>query len=132
MIIERTITAEGMPTGTIRIELTRDELWLAYCEQDSLLRREDAENRLCEYCEIDDPSLDKAQRELNALHVLLATGSTYENLIDPEHPAFILDDLVERFNAHQDSDLDENTLWQFIIDDYFKERHWRLGYHNAP
>ncbi len=125
MTVER-IVIVGDKSSKVYVTLTDAELYAAYNEQKLRFLLSDAQDRLREYCGLDGDMETNLDYEFNGLRLLLGTGCTIEDLTELGNPKCILPELAKRFDYRKNCNIDENSIWQSVIDDYFNERGWKL------
>lgn len=110
------------PLDELEFQLSDNELYDAYREQQKIFLFQDAERHL-EFVVFgtEREALDDEAEAAELSSFQEQYGFSYEDATDPDSNFYILDEAVDRFQDEQDCNLPENDVWENIIRNILSE-----------
>ena len=101
-------------------ELTPEELEQAYRERLRQYTEEDAEVHFLARFDGEPESAEDVSAE-EKKNFADEYGFTVLDAVNPDSENYILGDLADRYEHDHDCNIDENSMWRDLIDDYLAE-----------
>lgn len=106
--------------GDKEFELTTEELEQAYRERLRQYTEEDAEvHFLARFDGEPESAEDVSDKE--AENFADEYGFTVLDAVNPDSKDYIIGDLADRYEHDHDCNIDENSMWRDLIDDYLAD-----------
>lgn len=103
-----------------KFELTPEELEQAYRERLRQYTEEDAEGHFLARFDGEPESAEDVSAE-EKKNFADEYGFTVLDAVNPHSKNYILGDLADRYEHNHDCNIDENSMWRDLIDDYLAE-----------
>ena len=105
----------------VEIVLSDAEVYAIYEAQLKLFQVQDAKEHLDAFVFGTDPdALDEASVKEEKGKFQKRYGFSYDEAIDPNSPHFVLEEASRRFRGKYNCEIDENTQWEFVIENLLK------------